>query len=277
MSSAGPVTVERRGPVLTLWLDRHPTRNALSLETMEALARAVETLGGAGEGGAGDDEVRCLVLRARGSAFCSGLDLAEVVVDAAAATAALVRVQRALLAAPVPVVAAVQGPVRAGGHGLVAAADLVLAARRATFAFTEARLGVAPAAVSVTVRHRTGARAAARAWLTGQVMSAEQAQAAGLVTTVVDDDALEDALAGVVDAVCANLPQGLRECKRLLVAPVLAELDAAAGDLASTSARLFASEPARSAVAEVLAPSRTGARTTTVTDPRPAPRPLEQR
>ena len=248
-ATAHPVGVEHRGDVLTLWLDRHATRNALSMATMRELTLAVET---SGEDG-GDAPVRCLVLRARGSAFCSGLDLAEVLaLGADRATSALVRLQRALLAAPVPVVAAVQGPVRAGGHGLVACADVVLAARSATFAFTEARLGVAPAAVSVSVRHRMGARAAAAAWLTGQVLTAEAAAAAGLVTTVVDDDALDDAVPATVAALCANLPQGLAACKDLLVAPLLAELDATADDLAATSARLFSTDPARSAMAAAL-------------------------
>ncbi|MBU3686357.1 MAG: enoyl-CoA hydratase, partial [Mycobacterium sp.] len=143
----------------------------------------------------------------------------------------------------VPVIAAVDGHVRAGGLGLVGACDIVVAGPRSTFALTEARIGVAPAIISLTLLPKLAPRAAARYSLTGESFGAERAAEIGLVSAAADD------VGAAVDAVTAELakasPQGLTASKALTTAAVLAGFDRDAERLAEESARLFVSAEAR--------------------------------
>ena len=236
--------------VAVLTLDSPHNRNALSrrlvAELLDALAAAEA-----------DDTVRALVVRATGTVFCSGADLAEAGAGAMReGAAALVEVQRRIVACPKPVVARVHGPVRAGGTGIVAACDLAVATQTATFALTEVRLALAPAVVSLTVLPRLTSRAAARAFLTGEVFDGTAAAAAGLVTVAVPEDRLDEEVDRLLDDLLAGHPQGLRESKRLLTADVLASIERDGARLADLSQRLFASEAARTAMAAVLARRR---------------------
>jgi enoyl-CoA hydratase len=133
--------------------------------------------------------------------------------------------------------------VRAGGMGLVGACDIVIAGPRSTFALTEARIGVAPALISLTLLPKLDPRAAARYYLTGETFNSRRAAKIGLVTSTADD------VGFAVDAVTAELskasPQGLAASKALTTAAVLAGFDRDADRLAEESARLFVSEEAR--------------------------------
>src|SRR2546429_7052802 len=151
-----PVHARTGRGVTTLTLDRPPTRNALS---GTLIARLIELVAEA----AADPAVRVVVLSHTGPVFCSGVDLAET--GAARDTgelpaARLGELLAALWECPNPVVARVGGPARAGGLGLVAAADIAVCATDATFAFSEVRVGVVPAVISATVLHRLPPRAA---------------------------------------------------------------------------------------------------------------------
>jgi len=126
--------------------------------------------------------------------------------------------------------------------GLVAACDLAVAGPRATFALTEARLGVAASIISLTVLPRLTSRAASRYFLTGETFDAVRAEALGLVTVAAE--AVPETVEELVAALRLGSPQGLAESKKLVTAPVLAAFDAQADALASASARLFASEEA---------------------------------
>ena len=233
-----------------LTLDSPHNRNALSsrlvTELLDGLSRAEA-----------DDGVRVVVLRAEGPVFCSGADLAEAAAGSMReGAAALVELLRRVVASPKPVVARVHGPVRAGGTGLVAACDLAVAAEAATFALTEVRLALAPAVVSLTVLPRLTSRAAARALLTGTPFDGREAAAAGLVTTAVPAERLDEEVDRLVAELAAGHPQGLRETKRLLTADVLAAIDRDGAALADLSQRLFASEDAKAAMAAFLARRR---------------------
>jgi enoyl-CoA hydratase/methylglutaconyl-CoA hydratase len=217
----------------------------------------VSDLGAALARGYADPGVVVVVLRAAGPVFCSGADLSEAVADGMEVTSrALVSLQRQVVAGPKPVVARVDGAVRAGGVGLVAACDVAVAARDATFALTEVRLGLAPAVISLTVLPRMTSRAAALTCLGGDVFDGETAERAGLVTRAVPADELDDATAEVCAALAKGHPQGLREIKRLLAAPVLDRIDAHGEDMAALSARLFGSPEAREAMAAFVSRSR---------------------
>ena len=132
------------------------------------------------------------------------------------AAGVLVELQRRIATLPKPVVTRVHGNVRAGGIGIVAASDVAISAHDATYAFTEVRLGLTPAAISLSVLPRMTDRSAALTFLTGEVFTGRDAERMGLVTKAV----AEDELNLEVDEVCASLakgnPQGLRETKLLL-------------------------------------------------------------
>jgi enoyl-CoA hydratase/methylglutaconyl-CoA hydratase len=228
--------------VASLVLDSQHNRNALSRqlvqELYDGLARAEQ-----------DDDVKVVQVRAEGRTFCSGADMSEASKDGMEKTAGmLVALQRRIVTLPKPVVARVHGNVRAGGIGIVAAADIAVAAHDATFAFTEVRLGLTPAAISLTVLPRMTDRSAALTFLTGEVFTGGDAVQMGLVTKT----AAEIELNLEVDEICAQLAkgnaQGLRETKLLLGRSLVERIDAYGDDLARLSARLFGSDEAKAAM-----------------------------
>lgn len=229
------------GHVARLTLDSPHNRNALS-------ARLVEQLHTGLSRAAADPAVRAVVLAHAGGTFCAGADLSEATSGDPAAAALerareLAGLLRAIVECRVPVIAAVDGHVRAGGMGLVGACDLAIAGPRSTFALTEARIGVAPAIISLTLLPRLRPRAAGRYYLTGETFDARCAAEIGLVTAAADD------VAAAVDAVTADLakasPQGLAASKALTTSAVLAGFDRDAERLARESAALFVSDEAR--------------------------------
>lgn len=150
---------------------------------------------------------------------------------------------RAILESPLPVIAAIDGHVRAGGLGLVGACDIAVAGPRSTFALTEARIGVAPTIISLTLLPRMTARAAARYYLTGETFDARQAAEIGLITMAADD--VDAAVTSLLADVGRGSPQGLAKSKALTTAAVLDGFDHDAERLIEESARLFVSAEAR--------------------------------
>ena len=229
------------GHVARLTLDSPHNRNALSTRLVDQLHSGLQAA-------AADPAVRTVVLGHTGGTFCAGADLSEASDgDPFESTVARARettaVLRAIVESPVPVVAAIDGHVRAGGLGLVGACDIVIAGPRSTFALTEARIGVAPAIISLTLLPKMSPRAAARYYLTGETFTAATAAEVGLVTIAADD--FDAAVAGVVADLGRGSPQGLAASKALTTADVLARFDRDAERLAEESARLFVSEEAR--------------------------------
>jgi enoyl-CoA hydratase len=236
------VRYEAENGVAWLTLDSPHNRNALSSALVARLHAGLRTA-------ADDPEVRVVVLGHTGNTFCAGADLSEATAGpidpegpAAGRARALAGLLRALVEMPKPVIAAVEGHVRAGGMGLVAACDFAVAGPASTFALTEARLGVAPSIISLTVLPRLTSRAASLVFLTGETFGPRQAADFGLVT--VSTESVTETVSELVTALRTASPQGLAESKKLLTAPILAAFDADADALASSSARLFASEEA---------------------------------
>jgi enoyl-CoA hydratase/carnithine racemase len=240
------VHLEVDGPVATITLDSPHNRNALSRQLVTEL---FERIGQA----AADDDVRVLRLTSADRVFCSGADLAEATTGGMEEGARrIVELQRLICTLPKPVVVELKGAVRAGGIGIVAAADVAIAAEEATFALTEVKLGLAAAIISLTVHHRMDPRSAALTTLGGEVFSGADAASYGLVTRAVP----AADLAAEVDRVCASLatgaPQGLRESKAILNRELVARIDAHGEEMAALSARLFASDEAREAMTAFL-------------------------
>lgn len=227
--------------VATLTLDSPANRNALSA-AMRAQLRTALTAALA------DDAVRVVVLDHTGRVFCSGMDLTEAAGGAAGDQGVLEfpELLQLLWSSPKPVVAAVRGPARAGGVGLLAACDVVVAASSASFAFSEVRLGLVPAVISAVVLPRMTPHVAHRLLLTGEVFDAATAASGGLVDLVAADDELDAVLAGQLTALAAGAPTALAETKRLLRARQ-ADLDFT--DLLQLSARFFASEEGQEGIA----------------------------
>ncbi|MGI5529812.1 enoyl-CoA hydratase family protein [Streptomyces syringium] len=227
--------------ITTLTLDSPHNRNALS-------ARLVSELHEGLAWAAGDADTRAVLLTHTGNTFCAGADLSEAGSDATAPLG-LARLLRAVVELPKPVVARVTGHVRAGGLGLLGACDIAAAGQGASFAFTEARLGLAPAVISLPLLPRLDARAAARYYLTGERFDAGEAARIGLITLAGDPD---EVLVPVLDGLRRASPQGLAESKRLVTAEVVRAFDRDTEVLAEQSARLFASAEAREGMTAFL-------------------------
>ncbi|MFG2940280.1 enoyl-CoA hydratase family protein [Streptomyces sp. NPDC048282] len=224
--------------VTTLSLDSTATRNALSAALVTELAEALTHC-------AKDPDVRAIVLTHTGTTFCAGADLRDP-----PHPDALVELLRQIVELPKPVLARVTGHVRAGGLGLLAACDLAAASTDSTFAFTEVRIGVAPAVISLPLLPRTDPRALARYYLTGERFESAEAVRLGLLTTTADD--VDTALAPVLDGLRRSAPQALAETKQLLTARVLETFDRDAAHLTALSARLFSSDQAREGMTAFL-------------------------
>ncbi|MER5787850.1 enoyl-CoA hydratase family protein [Streptomyces sp. NPDC001980] len=224
--------------VTTLSLDATATRNALSAALVAELAEALTDC-------AKDPDVRAVVLTHTGTTFSAGADLRDP-----PDPDALVGLLRQIVELPKPVVARVTGHVRAGGLGLLAACDMAAASTESTFAFTEVRIGVAPAVISLPLLPRTDPRALARYYLTGERFDPAEAVRLGLLTTAADD--VDTALDPILDGLRRSAPQALAETKQLLTARVLETFDRDAATLTALSARLFSSDQAREGMTAFL-------------------------
>lgn len=230
--------------IATITLDSPHNRNALSRQLVAELTDRLDR-------SAAMPEVRAVVLTHTGTTFCAGADLSEASTGPMTGTAsALLAVLRTVVDLPLPVIASIDGNVRAGGVGLLGACDIVIAGPRSTFAITEARLGLAAAVISVTVLPRLDSRSAAHYLLTGATFDAAEAQRIGLVTTAVDDPD------GALAALCADLrkasPQGLIASKGIANRAVREAIERYGDDMVELSARLFASEEAHEGMTAFL-------------------------
>jgi methylglutaconyl-CoA hydratase len=244
----------RRGPVATVTLNRPQARNALDLELIVELGQLFSTLA--------VDETRVVVVTGSDPVFCAGADAAwmrrsaelsddQNIAEAAALGTMLDAVDRC----PKPVVARVNGHALGGGSGLVACADVAVAAEGALFGFPEARLGLIPATISPYVLRAIGPGHARALFTTGRRLDAAEALRIGLLHQVVAADELDAAVTGVVDDLLASSPVAIAEAKRLV-------RDATAGlalpDLAVRLAAVRAAPEAQEGLAAFIAKQQPG-------------------
>ncbi|HJQ47858.1 MAG TPA: enoyl-CoA hydratase-related protein [Amycolatopsis sp.] len=223
--------------IATITLDSPHNRNALSAqlrrELRACLAKARH-----------DDAVRAIVLTHTGKVFCSGMDLKE----ARGTTAGQQGVNEfpeildQLWNSPKPAIAKLRGPARAGGIGMVAACDIAVAVPEATFAFSEVRIGVVPAVISLVVLPRVTPRAAQELFLTGEVFDAGRAAEIGLITAVAPAEKLDDEVARYARSIALGGPNALAATKELLAGPRHATPSAGFQAMNELSAHFFAGE-----------------------------------
>ena len=227
MNATTTLEIERDGHVACVWLNRPDVRNAFNDSVIAELRSAFDTLGA-------DASLRAIVLGGRGKAFCAGADLSWMKAMAGytweqnrADAQALADMLWAIWRCQVPVVGRIHGDCYAGGVGLAAVCDVLVAADGVTFCLSEAKLGLLPATISPYVIRAMGEQAARRYFVTAERFSAAQAAAMGFVHEVCAPDALDAKVDEIVAALVANGPMALRACKALVQDVAGQPLDAA--------------------------------------------------
>lgn len=254
MSDPTVLKIERAGAVARVTLNRPEMRNAFNEALIAELTDAFKTLGQ-------DPTLRAIVLAAEGKAFCAGADLNWMKAMAGyswdenhADASRLAEMLWSLYSCPVPVVARVQGDVYAGGVGLVACCDIVVAAEPAGFCLSEAKLGLLPATIGPYVVRALGEQASRRYFVSAERFGAAEAHRLGLVHELAADAAQLDAkVEALLAALLANGPAAVRACKRLVQDVAYAAITPALrDDTARRIADIRASEEGREGVSSFL-------------------------
>jgi methylglutaconyl-CoA hydratase len=200
---------ERRDDVAWITLNQPDKRNALSdplvLELLEHLGTAIA-----------DAAVRSIVVTGAGTVFCAGADLKAGGVRPEEAENPFVTVLKTIWDAPKPVLGRINGHAFGGGIGLAAACDLTVAADTAMFSFSEVRVGVIPAMISVVVIPKLGIQNTMWLFLTGERISAKRAAEMGLIHRVVPADGLDASVQDVLGLIRLGAPNAVREAKQLV-------------------------------------------------------------
>jgi methylglutaconyl-CoA hydratase len=239
---------ERRGRAGWITLDSPGNRNALSAPLVRELGRHLEAA-------IGDSALRAVVITGSGPAFCAGADLrnrGDAVASGTGERNPFVDILTRMWEAPKPVIVAVNGHAFGGGIGLVAAADIAIAADGAAFAFSEVRVGVIPAMISVVVLPKLGVHRTMRLFLTGSRFSAAQALEYGLLHRVVAPADLAAAVEEEIEAICHGGPIAVAEAKRLVRTVARLPMEEGFRYAERKIAELFASEEAAEGMAAFL-------------------------
>jgi methylglutaconyl-CoA hydratase len=243
--------LDARG-VLTVTLADEANRNALSARLVGELSEALDAADA-------DPTVRVVVLTNRGRVFCAGADLSERSAgsgpgddDRPAAVRRPEDLFGRFAGSPKPYVARIAGHCVAGGMGLAAAMDISIAADDAKFGFTEVRVGVAPAVISVVCLPKLRLADARAAFLRGTRFAAADAARMGLINAAVPADRLDDEVAAAVDDLLAGGPGALAASKRLLAEVPGMPVDEAFAWTGALSAELFAGDEARAGMRAYL-------------------------
>jgi len=247
------LTIAIADKVATVTLNRPELRNAFNEHAIAELALAFDELGR-------NEMVRAIVLAANGPAFCAGADLNWMKKMAGYSheenqedALRLADMLRTIYLCPKPTVAKVQGDCYAGGMGLVAACDIVVAVDTAGFCLSEVKLGLIPATISPYVIKAMGEQAARRYFLTAERFDALDARRIGFAHEVVAADALDATVAGIARALVNNSPNAVKEAKTLVRDIVGKPVDdALLADTAGRIAAIRASLEGREGVASFL-------------------------
>ena len=254
MTTTATLDIVRRSPhVAEVWLKRPDVRNAFNEHVIAELGAAFAMLGA-------DTSLRAIVLGGRGKAFCAGADLGWMREMAGytwernrSDAQALANMLWVVYNCPVPIVGRVHGDCYAGGVGLAAVCDVLVAAEPVNFCLSEAKLGLLPGTISPYVIRAMGEQASRRYFVTAERFSAAQAASMGFVHEVCAPDALDAKVDEIVATLVANGPMALRACKTLVQDMAGRPIDAALRDeTARRIADIRASDEGREGVQSFL-------------------------
>jgi methylglutaconyl-CoA hydratase len=246
--------VRRHSPhVAQVWLNRPEVRNAFNDSVIAELTQTFEELGA-------DPQLRAIVLAGHGKAFCAGADLTWMRAmadyswdDNQADAARLAQMLAVIWNCPVPIVGRIHGDCYAGGVGLAAVCDVLVAADTVQFCLSEARLGLLPATIAPYVIRAMGEQAARRYFITAERFSAAQAQTMGLLHEVVAAAVLDAKVDELVAALVANGPAAVKACKQLVKDVAGKNIDTAlVADTVRRIANIRASDEGRAGVQAYL-------------------------
>ncbi|MBS0443138.1 MAG: enoyl-CoA hydratase/isomerase family protein [Proteobacteria bacterium] len=246
--------VQRSGSVARVFLNRPEVRNAFNDGVIAELTQTFAALGA-------DSTLRCIVLGGHGKAFCAGADLNWMRAMAGysweqnrADARSLADMLWTLYSCPLPIVGRVHGDCYAGGLGLAAVCDVLVAAEGVNFCLSEAKLGLLPATIGPYVVKAMGEQAARRWFVTAERFSAVQAHAMGFVHECVAPEALDAKVDEIVAALVANGPMAVRACKSLVQDVAGRAIDAELrDDTARRIADIRASDEGREGIQSFLA------------------------
>ena len=213
-----PIELKKHVPSGTIILNRRDKRNALSRETMVELRQALEDF-------RQERKVRAVILTGAGDAFCSGMDLEEMLATSKQPDAQTQwyndavqykELIEAMLRFPKPIIAAVNGPVLGSAAALILASDLVIAGENAALQFPESKRGLVPGHTAPLLSFRVGAGQAARLMLTAEKIAAAEAFRIGIYHELVDTNLVWARANQLAEIIKANAPQSLQMIKQIL-------------------------------------------------------------
>ena len=236
MSSEKVITrIDEHGNA-TVMLNRPEVHNAFDPEMVDALTRTLEKLGK-------DEATRAVVLVGAGGSFCAGADIGHMKKSATfskkqnfEAAQQSAQMLHTLYTLPKPTIACVRGAVRGGGCGLVAACDMAIASRNATFRFSEVKLGIIPSMISPYVIAAIGGRMAHRYMLTGEEFDCAEAYRIGLVHDICEDEDLTRKVGELLAHLYTSGPKAILAVKELI--PMIAHVPVVEDIVEETAQRL---------------------------------------
>lgn len=244
MATTEATLYEIRDGAAWITLNRPDNRNALSAELVNELYDHLLESNN-------NDEVRCIVITGTGPAFCAGADLKSPPGQIAGGGRAVpyADVLTSILESPKPVLAAVNGAAFAGGLGLVGAADIVVTVDDVRFAFSEVRIGVIPAIISVVCLRKLGTHHGMKLFITGERFDGNQAVEFGLAHRAVPADKLTEAVQEEIEMINLGGPIAVQECKKLVRRVPELSIEEGFRETAEWSGRMFRSDEATEGMA----------------------------
>ena len=251
MKEHSTIIVEKTENIITIWLNRPEVHNAMNELMIEELTDVFTSTT--------DEEIRAVLLRGKGKSFCAGADLNYMkeiasfgIADNKADSMKLANLFNSIYSYPIPTIALVHGSAFGGANGLLAACDIVVAEENTTFAFTEVKLGIAPATISPFVIKRIGEFGAKELMITGKRFKGPEALKWKLVNNSIPEEELEKKLQQLIEEIKRNGPKAVRATKKLIHSIIDSDIDELIEYTGDLIAELRASDEGQEGMAAFL-------------------------